>query len=565
MSSPRVCYLHRADRGLRLTGARLVGVRSEERWVPPADPASASSAVPGSGDLPLEIRSRIECCAGWLKEQITSGRGGSTLDVMCLDADAAACAWLTAPSADPSVVSAVIRQRTSVGFDADGGQSSAVATLAAIQGDRAEIDVQAVMPPAPARTRKQRKQEAGAALAGIRLPLLAVPDVAARLLLDELDRRGIETLTAMTIWHAMSLAWEPRTRRASSQAAGNTTSGPAPAIVSETLSTTGVVLIDPDGARLLWSWSRGGELLAAGSMLLPQLGGVSDADERAEAEAPSVMVLPDHVARLATEFLAWSAQTGGAPSRLVIASPELSSSDGGLTLAELGESIGRLWTETSVHAASDEDPIGLTLRKLAEYLDTDAINAEDPRTSLVGLTNRPGRTHRAMYTWAALSVAALAFIVGAIAWRLGDGADRFRADAARARTDARETVGQLRPALATSPFMVQDLEIELDAARKRVVPADALPAARPILQELDAISFVLGMPTIFLEDVTLGPSNAIVTFYAPDTETVADIDEAIRSVEGSSVDWKMEVQTVPGAPERRVRCTLSGPWKRGGS
>lgn len=529
MSSPRVCYLERTDRGVRLRRARLVGLRSEDAWSPSPDV--------GAEDAAAGARQQVASLAGWLRERLSQGRGGGSLDALCVDADAGVCSWLASPAFDPVVVSALIRQRTAPGMQGDSGQASSLATVATVLGDQGETDLQplASLERATRRGAKERS-DAGSA----RVPVLAVPDTTVRLLVDELDRLGVRVHTSLSIWHAAAAAWHERAGQPADRR-----------VVADSSATRAILLVDPDAARLVWAWSRDGLLLAAGSMLLPATG--SGAGVRP-------VVTEDQAARLASEFLSWSVQTGAAPSRVVVVTPELGAE--GLSPAALGEALSRGWPGAGVDLAIDDDPVGLTLRRLAERADAEAMEADDPRAAIVALTGRPGRTHRAMYRWLAGAIVAAAACVAVTAWRLGASADDLRETAKEARQRGRDAVAEVRPELANSPFMAQELETEVELVRRRTLPPDAFQPAKPILPELETLTLVLAQPHVSLEDISLGTNNAVVSFFVPETSAAEEIDEAMKTIEGSQIAWRMEWQTLAGQGDRRIRCTLSGPWIR---
>lgn len=536
MSSPRVCYVERSDRGVLLRRARLAGLRAEEVWSPGDD----------APDSPSDPIGRASALASWLRDRLAGSRGGPVLDVLCVDADASACAWMGAPSYESRVVDAVLRQRTEHGSDGEGSQPSALSTIASVHGDRAEMGVQAIAVAAtPARKftiggpKREAKGRPGAQGAGVRVPVMAIPDATVRVLTDELDRLGVRLGSVMSVWHGIALAWDVGWSRVESS------KEPDDRVVSDTVSTQASVVVDADSGRLLWVWSRGGNLVAAGSMLVPT---ESDQD-RASASLTS-----GHAARLATEFLSWGVQTGAAPARTIVVAPESDS------VAAFGRALAEAMPNTSVDVAIDSDPIGATMRRLAERIDVRAPDNDDPRSVLVALGARPSRAHRSMYRWAAISVALLAMCVAIAGWRTGQATATIRGAASQARVRASEAVAKVRPEIAGSPFMAVDLETELLAAQRQSMPPDAFQPARPILRELEGLSFLLAMPTLTLEEVDLTQSNGRVIFFVPDTAMAQEIEAACRDLDGLSILWKAEIRTVEGSGDRRVRCSLTGAW-----
>lgn len=566
MSSPRVCYIERADRGVRIRSARLAGMRGDDAWSPPPAQAGADGAS--------TERQNTVMLAAWLRDRLLAARGGSgrgsaALDVLCLDADAAACAWTSAPSFERPVVEAVLRQKSSPGMDSDGTQANAISTISTVLGDRAEVGLQALIGGGATAAEKgsgakgedagdakgaKRKRRGGAGGkkgapegAGVRVPVIAMPDASARVLVDELDRAGVQVGAAMSIWHAIARAWD-------GQAGGRDNAG---RVAADSVSTVATVIVDPVGARVIWCWSRAGSLLAGGSLMMP-----TPAVEPVEGAGPAPVRLgEDQVTRLVSEFLSWSMQTGTAPARVVIVTPELDADvPGTVTAAEFGRALTEAMPGSGVDLAIDADPIGSTLRRVAERADAAPIDGADPTGALVALGGRPSRAHRSMYRWMAGLVAAAAVCVTVAGWRLGSAADSFRAEARSARERAREVVAAVRPTFAESPFMREDMEVELTELRKRAMPPEAMKPAKPILRELDALSLLLSMPSLTLEEINLGPANGVVTFFVPDTALAQEIETACRDLEGLSIQWKADIRSVEGTGDKRVRCALSGQW-----
>jgi hypothetical protein len=535
MSSPRVCYVERSDRGVRLRRARLAGLRAEEMWTP----------VSGVSDTEGDPIGRVSALAAWLRDRLAGSRGGPALDVLCVDADASACAWMGAPSYDARVVDAVLRQRTEHGGDGEGSQPSAIATLTTVLGDRAEVGVQAIATTtAPARrvrsgVRRGETGRPGAQGSGVRVPVLAIPDATVRVLTDELDRLGVRLGSVMSVWHAIALAWDAGWSRVQPD------KNVEDRIVSESVSTQATVIVDAESGRVLWAWSRAGGLLAAGSMLVP----TEVVEDRAR-----VSLNAGHAARLATEFLSWGVQTGAAPARTIVVAPESES------VGAFGQALAEAMPNTTVDVAIDSDPIGTTMRRLAERIDVRAPDNDDPRSVLVALGARPSRAHRSMYRWAAVAVCLLALCITIAGWRTGQATAQVRAAASQARASASEAVAKVRPAIAGSPFMAVDLETELLTAQRQSMPPDAFQPARPIVRELEGLSFLLAMPTLTLEDIDLTQVNGRVTFFVPDTAMAQEIEAACRDLDGLSMLWKAEIRTVDGSSDRRVRCSLTGVW-----
>jgi hypothetical protein len=528
--SGRVCYIARADRGDRVSAIRLVGVRSHDEW-------RADAGRNGGGDS-FGVLAQTGEAAAWIASR--AGRGGVSL--LVVDVGGGECRWVTAPGAEPAVVAAALAQ-------SEWGDSSTGSTWAA--ESTAEASVQALSPATRTRGSGQALLKRGTAAeepppSGQRLGILAIPDVSARLLLDALDERGVNVEQAISLWHALAMAWDP----AAPAAAGSKRED----VVATAAPVTGVVLIDPQG-RLVWSWSRGGELLAGGTIRLPSTAAV--AVNRAD------------VARLSADWLAWSMQLGHAPARVVVLSPRLEGDEGeSLSSAAMGSELGRLWQGATVDMAVHDDPIGATLERLSG-LEEDApphLVDGDGRRALLTLSHRPRRVHRTMYLWAALVLVAAAVALGAIAWKAWGSASEARAAARAARDSIRETVVAAAPpadVVATARAESQPREYltdQLNVRRRNLDPTGGIDPAKPILEELTALSWVLGNEDIRIVDMTLDSGAVLITVDVPDTATGEDLVSSMQSIMGSHVlEWHPRWMGGTGDGGRR-QVLLTGRW-----
>lgn len=526
--SVRACYLSRSDRGGRLTEVRLVGERTDETW----------------RETSSEPHDAAERSAAWVADRLARGaEGGAGLRVVCVDVDGAACAWLTAPSGDPQVVAALVAQGGSSWTAGDGATPGQFASVTATD---ASIQALAVEPASTWRSRVKGLTRRGKDTrpAGERLAVLSVPDVPARLFLDALDDRGAVPDRVLSMWHALALAWDPGGPGAS-HAASN-----GDRVVATTTPATAVVLIDREAGRLVWCWSRAGEVLAGGSMRL--------AVDRAGETASPRLGEPD-VGRLTADWLAWASQLGAAPSRIIAIGPRMSEEGGGLGPGELGEALGRAWPGAMVNFAVHEDPVGMTLHRL---LGLPGIES-GPRTSLMSLTNRPSRAHRALIRAGALAMAAAALGLGAVAWKSWTSANEARAMASALADETRAEIVKVVPRAEMSQFPDRDLASEVTKLRTaRETPRELeSDAAKPILEELDTLSFVLAsFAGVEAEDYQLRPDSVIVTLKVPDTHTGEAVLQSMREIGGSLCEWKGEPKQVGD----RLALTLTGAWKIGG-
>jgi hypothetical protein len=527
--SGRVCYIARADRGDRVSAIRLVGARNQEEW----------RAAEGGGDS-FGVLVEIGDAAAWVAAR--AARSGVSL--LVADVGGGECRWVTAPGAEPTVVAAALAQ--SEWGDSSSGSSWGSESVS-------EASVQALAPPIPAGSSGRGLLKRGTAAeeapaGGQRLGVLAIPDVSARLLLDALDERGVSVEQAISLWHGLGMAWDPGASWVGQRSGGGTE------VVATAAPVTGVVLVDPSG-RLVWAWSRGGELLAAGTIRLPAQG--------------SVAVSRSDVARLSADWLAWSMQLGVAPARVIALSPPLQGDGGdGLSSAQMGTELGKLWPGATVDLAVHEDPIGATLERLSgvdEEAPLPALDG-DGRRALVMLSHRPRRVHRLMYQWAALALVVAAVAFGAVGWKAWGSARESRAEVRAARESMRDTA--LGAAPAGTDGLAQEransdprryLADRLAARQQTLDPTGGIDPAKPILAELNAVSWVLGNEDIRIVEMMLDSGAVLITVDVPDTRTGEELVESMQSIMGSNVvEWSP--QWLSGTGEGRRQLILHGRW-----
>lgn len=539
--SAKVCFLRQADRAGRLASIRLVteriGASSDESWTAPPN---------GSAGIPLE---NVEAGAQWLAERLApSGRG--ELGLMCLDADGSLCSWISSPTADPEVVAALARQAGGGAHGAEEGHGP-LNPVAAYAQNPLEASVQVIGAPkaeAPALLASLKKEKRGARPVSQRLAVLVASDTPARLVLDVLDSRGVEVRTVVSIWQLMAGAWDPGAERSGAR---------SEAAAIENSVTTGVVLIDPAG-RLLWAWSRAGELLAAGSMRLAAPRGQGRVEYGAE-----------QVGRLATEWLSWSAQIGATPSRIVCIAPEEDAESPERARA-FGSALAASWNGAPVDLVLDADPLLATLRRAARLVDDAAAGERAaPLPELAALARRPGRAHRGMYAWAALAVAFGAVALGALA--VGMRGQAKRDDRARLAVKAQyeELIEKVYPAAIDNPEyrnwrdgQVRALEDEVSRRERELRPPDRAEAVMPVLQELETISLVVASSGVPMESLEVDSIRGVILrVTAPDLARVDDLLEALGRVSGSRVgSWERRV--TPGGAPGRYPAVYTGTWSQ---
>lgn len=590
-----VAYIERGESGLAIRAIRLVDARAESRWTaPPLSPTLAN---------PDGARAAIAAAADWLRDRLAQADAPPGALRICLDLGGGRCAWLTAPSLDHALVkaaasaaamdaSASSAQPGAVGGSSGGGLGMAWApgfgevdadlTVEALNG------IEAPPSDAPAPDRKRR------------LAVLAIPDAPARVLVDELDARGIEIAAVDSLWHALAAAWDPSApANTTARPRGGSGSGP---VIDAADPITAVVLVDPSGV-LSWCWSRAGHVLTAGVQRLRTLevaraapveplvddaGSTRRLLDPAQTEPARVAeVCRADAGRLVGEWLAWAAQLGVVPSRIVCIGPAdaiatglgdaadapapSSDADGG-GLAALGRTLAARWPGASASVVLDDDPIGVTLRRLAEHRPP-GVPAETTGVALRDLSSRPGRLSRAMHRWAALALLAAAGFVCVLALRL-DWSAKATLEGARQAIDKRQELLRAKeaefPKLAADPDPVTKLKValrELQKNREETTPE------RPVLPVIDRVlSAASGIERLKVKKITVSSLSGVsFDFVVPDPEPGAALLKALREdsrpiLQGQSVQviWEGDTatQTVPvaGMTEPQRVFKLRGIW-----
>ncbi|MFZ4573457.1 MAG: hypothetical protein ACOYN0_03605 [Phycisphaerales bacterium] len=549
--SVRVCYLLRGPRGRELTGLRLLGQGFDESW---------RASGPQSGVY--------EAGAQWLRDKLADSRSATSLTLLCLDPEGAVCSSVHAPSVDDDVVAALARDGAHSSLDQadDGASRSAPSPALYLAGDGAEATVQALVEAAPTepkpsllptRTQPSTKPR--------RVPVLAASDVPAKLLVDALDADGVTVERSCTVWHAMATAWDRRTRSDEPESA----------------RVLGVVCLAPGpeaGGRLIWSWSRGGALIAGGSM---RVGLTRPATEASLTDgaislpdaAPTPNLGGPELGRLIAEWLSWSAQTGEAPERIVCVLPELAVTEAGLPGAPaFAQALTAAWKGATLDLITDPDPMGLTLRRTAESLDTSAPGAMSPGKALVTLSSRPGRAHRRMYVWGSLAIVGAAAAMGIIAWRLNAEASAKKAAAGAWRNNWREMLREKFPQSVAPPLPgdppkgspLQQVRDEIARLQDLRAPADRPEATMPVLQELDSLSLLLGNPDYRVESLELDSVKDVrLNLQVNSLEEAEQLLASLKELGGlNTQEWEARYPSGAARPDpsQKIKMTYIGRW-----
>jgi hypothetical protein len=521
--SARICYLAQDPRSGKIRSLRLV----HERLGGSADQAWAARPDEG-GEIATQV---ADAAAAWLVERLASQDGApAEISLLCMDVEGSLCAWLSSPSTDIKTVESLTRQVPSADTDAGSAPLTPLAHFAQSPLDASvqPLGLDAVSDAKPAKR--------GVITPSKRIPVLVAADAPTRLLLDAIDARGIRVLRVASLWQAMAAAWDPR---------------PAAEQTLTTATTVATVMIDPAG-RIVWTWSIRGTLLAAGTQRLPMI--------RSETGADIPTPSQDHAARLCAEWLAWSAQVGSGPTRIVIIAP-----DDVPACAAFGQALTALWKGATADFVTAPDPLLATLRRVAASIEVGSGVIRPVADALSALEDRPGSLHRSTHVWVAAGIAALSIALFALAFRLSRDASSSDNAAASYRQQWTKLVETAAPGAMNSldgPLLA--LQDEVDKKEKDFKPPERVEPALPILQELETLSMVLGSGEIQLDELDLDSGQNVVRLRvtAASIERAEEIREALRAIGGSNIsNWSEPQYPSNAQPGQKLAVTYLGTWK----
>lgn len=514
--SDRLCYIRRTDRGIVLRGLRLIGGHTDDSWVvdPGADP-----------ELIIET---IDEAAEWIRQRLDMS-SKADLGALVLDTDGSACTWVKPEDADPSLLESRVNEGP-IEHDPDELEPVAQDALSErIPRLPREMDYQPL---------SEDQTSTGA-----RRAILAIPDVPGRLLKDKLDAMGIRPEKLTSIWHALCIAWDP----------GLDSSNAASRIVSSDAPISAIVAIDPNDARLIWAWSREGELICAGSSRLRRVHGEHE---------PRVMIWKSDVARLCADWLGWSSQLGVSPSRVVVLGepivppPEQDSppAERPYDAAQLGAALTQRWPDATLDLLGEPDPIGATLQRIAQREISGSLS------TIQGLEARPTRAHRSMFRWAGLALTAAACVVLLLAWQFMSRANTIKGETRALNAQARTVLSDYDPAMQVTQVRraVFDLESDLIAIRQRQTPIE-IPAPKPILEALETVSYVVGSPGIEVTKVTVNTRTVTVVLVVSEIAQAERVLSSLRSIDDSLLDWRSSLS--PSNRGGNIQVSLLADWR----
>ncbi len=511
--SERLCYIRRTDRGAALRGLRLISGHSDDTWE-----STASSD-------PTLVLGSIDDAAQWIKDRL-SGKSTRELGALVLDPDGAVCTWVKPEDADPTMLDAAISDGPVV-HDPDELEPVAHSAVSErFPRLPRELDFEPL----------NSEQTSG----GARAAVIAVPDVPGRLLKDALDAHGIRPQRFTTIWHALCAAWDP----------GLAGSAESQRIVSSDAPIAAVVAIDPIDARLIWSWSREGVLICAGTMRLRRVH---------TEEHEGVMVRQSDIARLCADWLGWSSQLGVSPSRVVmLGDPSTHTSNEStpeheqpLDPAQMGAMLTQRWPDATVDLMGEPDPIGATLERIAQRELCPQLG------TISGLESRPTRAHRSMFRWAGLAFSAAAIVVFLLSLQLLNRAGEIKAETRQIKAERTATLNAFDPAMVMSAIPLMDLQ----AIRDQIANAQSpirVPEAKPIVKALETVSYVIGAPGIEIEKITITTRTVTLLLLVDSISQAEQINSSLRGIDDDLLVWSSMTPQNRGG---QIQVTYLAEWR----
>lgn len=519
MSGPFV-YVERDPSGQVLTGLRLIGESGEERY-----------SVPGEAS-PVQA---VTFAAEWLRSRLDA-HTGSGIGILCLDPRGSVCSWLDVPSEDDSVVRAAVRQKPS-GTWGEWASTPALESMGTVE---------ALVPTAGSSLQPigvQRNGSTGLAVRkkaeteSRRAAVIGVSDLPVKLLLDALDEMRIDIGRVVTFWQAMALAWDPSGERVDSD----------DPLVSSAKVDTAVVLVEETG-RVQWTWSSEGSLVAAGSSLLEE--GALSGDDAARNFGAG---------RLAVDWLAWTAQLGRSPRRVICLIDESQGSPAGV--GAFGEAVTGVWPGAAVDLLRVDDPVFSTMTRLSERTPGGKLRRDPAKAGTVNaLAGRPGRTHRAMYRWMAGAIALGAVALGIAGYRLRSTSGEAEQQAVKIRNETRALILSELGNQADQMYPEMSLQSMLGEAQQNQSARAAMREVHPVLQAIDDVQFVVGsaMSGVEINRLVVDQPALQLDLITDTTEQAETAQTILNGAMEGFVRWNRG--SMRSGANGKTRVSITGYW-----
>lgn len=485
---------------------RLLKPDGDAKWSPGKDIGD---------DDAFAHRNRLSSAADWIVASLSQKK---RLDLVCLGVSDALCRWMTAPSTEPNVVAAVAR-----GKGEEWGSVAAIGTTE----------------PLTAPHRKSHQRTTAVHGAESHFPAISIHDASYRVLLDELDTRGIRVGSVLTIWHAMCRAWDESlpTERAMEDLGKGSDNGNTQTAASSPITA---ILITTEDNAVVWAWSKGRRLLTGGRNFVAH----NNTSDSIETVGPSIPDYSSACGRIALDWLTWSAQLGQSPERLIIVSPDAN---------EIAKQCARLWPTAKQRQIPEIDPIAATLNQL---ITADPIKPEsDARTCVASLTNRPSKAHRRLNQWAGVLLLAIALTIAGLGWQFRKQSSVYNEQEQAIATNIAAKLTPIDQRMARDPRPKRALENKINelAAGSEGFVEPGLPL--PILSELLRVGAALkDTENVKIERLEITETRSVLRLSIPDTVTGEQIIENLRTSTGS-IRW---IESNTGIQTGRL--VLNGAW-----
>jgi hypothetical protein len=167
-----------------------------------------------------------------------------------------------------------------------------------------------------------------------------------------------------------------------------------------------------------------------------------------------------------------------------------------------------------------------------------------------------------MYRWAGAALILGAAAVGWTAMTLYAQGSKTASEAKRVRSEMVGEIMKLQPPITDLRLPTAELQARLSRLVSRTGPMQVTPT-KPVLEELETISFVLGMTGIEIDSIQLTHTLVKVKIRTKDLSLAEQINEALRSIEGSHLQWRPQPELSNRGEQ--IEATFSAVWNTGSS
>ncbi len=508
-----------------LAWARLIGSDAVSEWVAPPRGTEESEETLAT------VRARVASLCTWAQAELRSMRRAP---LVVIDTEDARCLWLRARSAEPAAISAALQSASQ-----DWGGLLHQGSIEALRSPSPETNGAGAKKEATGlkgiieRLNKPINKPSGDAPSAVASAVVHLPDSIVRMLLDELDRRGVRTGKIVSLWHAITSAWSPE--GSASVPTGENGFTETMPIDTQSATTTAVVIMEEH--RLVWTWAYSGRLIAGGQTV------IAPAPEKDQGDWAKASA-----SRLAIDWLTWAGQLGRMPESVRFV---------GTAPASLVRAAREHWPQAGFESIPSPEPLGETLKRAQES--DFFVGAPTPTRCLTGLTTRATRKDRQRFRWMAASLTSLAVALGLLGHRLRESGESIvgQAQTIRAEADDRTMALDLEV-----PPNIRDMRKWLESeimATQTDEPAEFPAEPKPVFREVELL---LGVLEEYAEDARIlmltidDTRESMLRIQLDDQVKRIDLGLAIEQLD-SDILWQTTGRTPPPG-----QLQLSGRWVR---